>query len=93
MSQPVFSTDVRPLADLKKHGSEVVEQALQTRRPVLITRRGRGVVVMLDLGQFEKMREEIEFGRAVDEGAEQAKRREFAASADVAAILGPRRRK
>jgi PHD/YefM family antitoxin component YafN of YafNO toxin-antitoxin module len=58
----------------------------------LITQRGRGVAVVLDLDEFERMREELAFGRAVDAGAEQARRGEFASEAEVAAILGKKKR-
>ena len=92
MAQSVFSRDVRPITDFKAKGSEIVEQVARTRRPVLITRRGRGVAVVLDLVEFERMRDEIAFGRAIDEGAAQAARGEFATDAEVeAALLGRRR--
>ncbi len=92
MSEPVFSRDVRPITDFKAKGSAIVEQARSTGRPVLITQRGRGVAVVVSLDEFERMREELAFGRAIDEGADQARRGTFASSADVAAALGKRRR-
>ncbi len=88
----IFSTDVRPITDFKARGSEIVEQVARTRRPVLITRRGRGVAVVVDLVEFERMRDEIAFGRAVDEGAAQAARGEFATDAEVETTLLGRRR-
>ena len=90
MSDPVFSREVRPITDFKAKGSAIVEQARRTKRPVLITQRGRGVAVVLDLDEYERMQEELAFGRAVDEGAEQARRKEFASAAEVAAVLGRR---
>jgi antitoxin YefM len=92
MAEPVFSSDVRPITDLKAKSSAIVEQARRTRRPVLITQRGRGVVVVIALEEFERMKEELAFGRAVDEGAEQARRGQFASASEVAAVLGKRRR-
>lgn len=91
MSDPVFSSDVRPMSDLKTRSSEVVDQVKRTRRPVLITRRGRGVAVMLDLAAFEHMQSELAFGRAVDEGARQAREGKFAAPAEVERVLKPRK--
>ena len=92
MSDPVFSSDVRPITDFKVKSSAIVEQARRTKRPVLITQRGRGVAVVVGLEEYERMKEELEFGRAVDEGARQAKRKEFALSSEVAAVLGKKRR-
>ena len=92
MSDPVFSSDVRPITDLKVKGSAIVDQARRTKRPVLITQRGRGVAVLVGLDEYESMKEELAFGRAIDEGANQAKRKEFATSAEVAAVLRPKHR-
>ena len=92
MSDPVFSRDVRPITEFKTRGSSIVNQARETGRPVLITQRGRGVAVVVSLDEFERMREELAFGRAVDEGAEQARRGVFAADKDVEAALAPRKR-
>lgn len=84
----VFSQDVRPMGDLKIHGSAVVDQVVRTHRPVLITRRGRGVAVILDLAHYEHMCEALAFGQAVDAGADQARRGEFAGDAELATLLG-----
>jgi prevent-host-death family protein len=92
MSDPVFSSDVRPITDFKVKSSAIVEQARRTGRPVLITQRGRGVAVVVGLDEFERMKEELAFGRAVDEGAEQARRKQFASTSEVAAVLGKHRR-
>jgi prevent-host-death family protein len=92
MSEPVFSRDVRPITDFKVKSSAIVEQARRTGRPVLITQRGRGVAVVVALEEFERMKEELAFGRAVDEGAEQARRKQFASTSEVAAVLGKRPR-
>jgi prevent-host-death family protein len=92
MSDPVFSSDVRPITDFKVKSSAIVEQARRTGRPVLITQRGRGVAVVVGLDEFERMKEELAFGRAVDEGAEQTRRKQFASTSEVAAVLGKHRR-
>jgi PHD/YefM family antitoxin component YafN of YafNO toxin-antitoxin module len=57
----------------------------------LITQRGRGVAVVVSLEEYERMMEELAFVRAVAEGAEQARRGQFATSAEVAAVLGKKR--
>jgi prevent-host-death family protein len=91
MADPIFSRDVRPITDLKVKSAAIVDQARRSKRPILITQRGRGVAVVVGLEDYERLMEELAFGRAVDEGAEQARRKDFASSAEVAAILGRRR--
>jgi prevent-host-death family protein len=63
-----FSEDVVPLTDLKVNPGRVVHQVDQTRRPVLLTSRGRGVAVMLALGEYEAETEERAFLRGVVQG-------------------------
>ena len=68
-----FSEDVRPITDLKLRASEIVDQTRRTRRPVLLTRRGRGVAVLLDVEEFETLTDRVTFIEAVEIGAEAAR--------------------
>ena len=63
-----FSEDVIPLKDLKANPGRVLKQVEETRRPALLTSRGRGVAVVQSLGDFESAEEEREFMRAVVQG-------------------------
>jgi prevent-host-death family protein len=65
---PKFSEDVVPLTDLKTNPGRVVRQVDETRRPVLLTSRGRGVAVVQALSEYEAEAEERSFLRAVVEG-------------------------
>ena len=67
-TSPRFSEDVVPIGDLKVNPGRVVQQVDRTRRPVLLTSRGRGVAVVQALGDFERDAEEREFLRAVVQG-------------------------
>ena len=63
-----FSEDVVPLTDLKVNPSRIVKQVAESRRPVLLTSRGRGVAVVQSVAEFEAADEERSFMRAVVEG-------------------------
>jgi len=63
-----FSQDVVPLSDLKVNPGKVVNQVDETHRPVLLTRRGRGVAVVQSLEDYETETEEKAFLRGVVEG-------------------------
>jgi prevent-host-death family protein len=63
-----FSEDVIPLSDLKINPGKIVNRAKDTRRPVLITSRGRGVAVMQGLDEYEKNQEERKFMKAIAQG-------------------------
>lgn len=63
-----FTEDVRPITDLKAHATEIVDHAHRSRRPVLITRRGRGVAVLLGVEEYEALSDRAAFRAAVSDG-------------------------
>ncbi len=64
----IFSEDVVPLSDLKINPGRIVTQVDTTRRPVLLTNRGRGIAVVQSLKEYEALAEEISFLRGVVQG-------------------------
>jgi prevent-host-death family protein len=69
MATPIkFSEDVVPLSDLKVNPGRIVHQVDATRRPVLLTSRGRGVAVVQALADYEAETEERAFLRDVVAG-------------------------
>lgn len=63
-----FSEDVIPLKDLKTNPGKVVKHVSETKRPALLTSRGRGVAVVQSLSEYERGVEEREFMRGVLQG-------------------------
>ena len=71
MPAPKLSTDIRPVSDLKSHGSEIVRQVNDTNRPVVLTRHGRSVAVVLSIEEYEanlEMRAWNELRHAIRDG-------------------------
>lgn len=66
--QTKFSEDVIPLSDLKINPGKVIRRTNDTRRPILLTSRGRGVAVVQGLEDYEKTIEELRFIKAKAEG-------------------------
>ena len=63
-----FSEDIVPLSDMKINPGRVVNQVDKTRRPVLLTNRGRGVAVVQSLKDYETETDERAFLRDVVQG-------------------------
>jgi prevent-host-death family protein len=63
-----FSEDIVSLSDMKVNPGRVVNQVDKTRRPVLLTNRGRGVAVVQSLKDHEAQTEELAFLRGVVQG-------------------------
>ena len=82
-----FSKDVRPLTELKTQAATIIEHVRRSRRPVLLTRRGRGVAVLLDLGEYERLVDRVAFVEAVEAGAAAVARGELHEHEEAEAIL------
>jgi prevent-host-death family protein len=72
MASTKFSEDVHPLTELKTRASALVDQVRRSRRPMLLTRRGRGVAVLIDLEEYERLVDRAAFIDAVEKGAQAA---------------------
>lgn len=87
MQGPRFSEDVQPITALKTGASSLVRQAARTRRPILLTRRGRGVAVLLDLSEYERLIEQVELQEAVEVGVRAAEAGDLHDQEEAEAIL------
>jgi prevent-host-death family protein len=63
-----FSEDIVQMSDLKINPGRIVSQVDRTRRPVLLTHRGRGVAVVQSLMEYETETEERAFLKGVVRG-------------------------
>jgi prevent-host-death family protein len=83
-----FSEDVVPLSDMKINPGRIVNQVDETRRPVLLTSRGRGVAVIQSLRDYEADSDEKLFLRDVVQGLMDLEEGRELRLADVKARLG-----
>ncbi len=86
--QTKFSEDVIPLSDLKVNPGKVVNHTKDTHRPVLLTSRGRGVAVVQGLEDYESIKEELAFVKAVTQGLMEIKEGETTDISEVKKRLG-----
>lgn len=52
--------DIRPLSEFRAGVASFVKHVHETRRPMVLTQRGRGVAVLMDAHEFEVMQERLE---------------------------------
>jgi antitoxin YefM len=53
------SVDVRAVTEFRAHTSAVLEQVQATKRPVILTQHGRSAAVLLDVGVYEGLIDEV----------------------------------
>jgi len=56
----IIEQDIRPMSEFRSGVASFVKQVHETKRPLIITQHGKGVGVLLDVGEFEAMQEKIE---------------------------------
>jgi antitoxin YefM len=58
--QPMrLDEDIRPLSEFRSGVASFIKQVSDTRRPLVLTQHGRGVAVVIDIREFEVMREKL----------------------------------
>jgi len=60
MNRVHFDQDIQPLSDFRAGAASFIRQINETRRPLVITQRGKGVAVVMDVSEYEAMQEKIE---------------------------------
>jgi len=71
MSKVRVDEDIRPLSEFRAGVASFVKQVHETRRPMVLTQRGRGVAVLMDVHEFELMQERLEILEDVYRAEEQ----------------------
>ena len=70
MGESKATADLRPLTELKSRPLEIVRHTRRTGRPVVLTRRGRGVAVVVSADRFAELEdaaEQLRLQRAVEQ--------------------------
>lgn len=60
MQRSRFDEDIRSLTEFRSGAASFLKQVRETKRPLVLTQRGRGVAVLVDVHQYEAMQERLE---------------------------------
>lgn len=52
--------DIRPMSEFRTGIASFLKQVHDTKRPLVITQHGKGVAVLIDVGEYEAMQGKIE---------------------------------
>ena len=55
-----LNQDVMPLSEFRSTIASSIEKLQKTLRPMLLTQHGKGVAVVIDVNEFEAMRDKID---------------------------------
>lgn len=71
MSRVRVDEDIRPLSEFRAGVATFVKQIHETRRPMVLTQRGRGVAVLVDVQEYERMQGRLELLEEIYKAEEQ----------------------
>lgn len=55
-----LNQDIQPLSEFRAGVSKFLHQVNESKRPLVITQRGKGVAVLIDVTEFELMQQKLE---------------------------------
>lgn len=75
--------DIRPISDFRAHTASLIEQVQRTKRALVLTQRGRSAAVVVDVGEYERVVEELELLRDIHAAESQLARGEGVSHAEA----------
>jgi len=68
-----IDSDIKPVSEFRANAAELIDYIRATRRPLILTQRGRSAAVMLDVEEYERLLEELEVLRDIRTAEKQIK--------------------
>jgi antitoxin YefM len=65
MQRPKLSEDIQPLSEFRANAAALLDRVRSTKRPLVLTQRGHSAAVIVDVGEYERLLEELEVLRDV----------------------------
>ncbi len=59
MPQLRANEDIHPLSEFRANAAAFIKKVQETQRPIVLTLRGRGRAVLLDVDEYQKVMDEL----------------------------------
>lgn len=69
--------DIRSLSNFRAEATGCIKHIHDTKRPMVITQRGKGVAVLLDINEYEALQEKIDVLQDVHKAERQIESKEM----------------
>lgn len=79
--------DLTPISDFRVRTAEIVAKVRKTKRPLILTQRGRSAAILEDIGEYEKNMERLELLEAILKGLRTAEKGEVVTHAKAMSQL------
>ena len=85
-----LEADIQPVSDFRANASAMLQQVRESGRPLVLTQRGRGAAVLLDIASYQSLIDELEELRDVHRGLADVAQGRVVEHAEVVARVGAR---
>ena len=65
MRRPNLKEDIKPVTQFRANAAALLDQVKRTKRALVLTQRGRSAAVLLEVGEYERLVEELELLRDI----------------------------
>ncbi len=79
--------DIIPLSEVRNGMARYIKQIHETKRPLIITQRGKSAAVLVDVQEFEAMQEKIELLSDLQSSLNQLEKGEGVSHSDARNLL------
>ncbi|HEY2092673.1 MAG TPA: type II toxin-antitoxin system Phd/YefM family antitoxin [Thermoanaerobaculia bacterium] len=90
MRQPRIDTDIKPVSEFRANAAELIEQVKRSGRPLVLTQRGQAAAVLIDVGGYTQLVEELELLRDVRTAVKQIEKGTGISNREAKALLRKR---
>jgi len=87
MRRTRLNSDVTPVSDFRANAAELIARVRNSRRPLLLTQRGRSAAVVLAVDEYDQLIEEIDTLRDIRTAEEQLERGQVLSNAKAKSRL------
>ena len=63
--------DIKPLSEFRANVAAFIEKVRKTKRPLVVTQKGKSTAVLLDVGEYEALIDELELLQDIRNGEKQ----------------------
>lgn len=60
MRRILIDEDIKPLSEFRTNAPALIRRIRQTKRPLIITQKGKSTAVILDVAQYEALLDKLE---------------------------------
>ena len=77
------SEDVVPITDFRQNSAKIVARLRKSRRPIVVTQRGRAAAVLESVEEYEQRLERLELFEKVNRGLEDVRKGKVIPNSEV----------